>query len=56
MKFGILLRLESLWVGVHYSSYNQRVCINFLPFVTLWVTSEIGTVPEQGLDLYRNDQ
>lgn len=45
MKAGLLFRFASLWVGVHYSSYNRRFCINFVPCVTLWVTLPGGTPP-----------
>jgi hypothetical protein len=45
MKCGVLFRLRSLWVGVHYSPTNRRFCINFIPFVTFWVTLKGGKVP-----------
>lgn len=45
MKAGILFRLASLWVGVHWSPYNRRLCINVLPCVTLWVTLKGGLTP-----------
>lgn len=30
-RVGLLFNLPSLWVGVHYSPYNKRYCINVLP-------------------------
>jgi hypothetical protein len=45
MKWGVLFRMTSLWVGVHYSYHNRRFCINLVPCVTLWVTLEGGNVP-----------
>lgn len=45
MKAGMLFRLGSAWIGVHYSSYNRRFCINPLPFVTVWVCLRGGKVP-----------
>lgn len=44
-RFGLLIRKESCWVGVHYSPYNKRWCINVLPFVTVWVCKPGGNVP-----------
>lgn len=45
MKAGILLRWGSAWVGVHWSPFNRRACINIIPFVTIWITLEGGTTP-----------
>lgn len=45
MKYGLLLRWQSLWMGVHYSPYNKRFCINLIPCVTVWVTLKGGTTP-----------
>lgn len=44
-RFGLLFRLASLWVGVHYSSFDRRFCINPLPCVTFWITRPGGHVP-----------
>ena len=45
MKAGILYRWGSLWVGVHWSLENRRICINLIPCVTLWVVLAGGKVP-----------
>lgn len=45
MKAGVLFRLGSAWMGVHYSPYNKRFCINLVPFVTVWVTLKGGKTP-----------
>lgn len=45
MKIGILFRLASFWVGVHYSPHNKRWCINLVPCVTIWVTKSGGNTP-----------
>jgi len=37
VRWGILFRLESFWIGIHHSKYAQRTCINFLPCLTLWI-------------------
>ena len=47
-RFGLLFNLPSLWVGVHYSQYNRRYCINIVPTITLWVSLPGGKVPEKG--------
>lgn len=45
MKAGILFRWGSAWIGVHWSPFNRRACINIIPFVTIWITLEGGNVP-----------
>jgi hypothetical protein len=45
MRAGFLFRWESFWIGVHYSRFEKRFCINFVPFVTLWITLEGGNIP-----------
>lgn len=47
MRIGYLVRLESFWMGVHYSSHNRRFCINIIPCVTLWVCLKGGITPEE---------
>lgn len=44
-KAGILFRWGSLWVGVHWSEYNKRLCVNVVPCITVWVTLPGGIVP-----------
>lgn len=44
-KWGILYRLNSIWIGVHYSPHNKRYCINLLPFVTIWIIKPGGRTP-----------
>lgn len=45
MKIGLLPRVGSFWVGVHYSKYNKRWCINLIPFLTIWIIGKNGKVP-----------
>lgn len=45
MKTGLLVRKGSFWVGVHYSPYNRRYCINLIPCVTIWITLNGGKTP-----------
>jgi len=47
MKIGFLFQLEALWIGVHYSPYCKRYCINFLPFLTVWVMMVGGKEPHK---------
>lgn len=43
--WGILFRLASFWVGIHYNRYNRRLCINLVPCVTFWVCAPGGRRP-----------
>lgn len=43
--WGVLVRKASCWIGVHYSDYNKRWCINLIPFVTVWVCKPGGKAP-----------
>lgn len=45
MKVGILFRWGSVWVGGHWSTNNKRLCINLIPFVTIWITARGGVTP-----------
>ena len=47
MKAGIITRRGSAWVGVHYSSYNKRFCINVIPCVTFWFILRGGKAPRE---------
>lgn len=49
MKVGILFKPTSLWVGVHYSKYCRRFCINLIPCVTIWITLKGGVEPRTKL-------
>lgn len=44
-RCGILFRLGSCWIGAHYAPHNKRLCINLVPFVTIWITAPGGRVP-----------
>jgi hypothetical protein len=44
-RWGVLLRWGSAWVGAHWSSTNRRLCINPIPFLTIWVTAPGGNAP-----------
>lgn len=46
VKTGILTRLGSFWVGVHWSPFNRRICINLIPCVTWWITLSGGKTPD----------
>lgn len=47
MRCGILFNPASLWVGLHWSAFNRRFCINLIPCVTLWVTLKGGKTPKE---------
>ena len=44
-RWGYLLRLSSWWIGIHWSGYNRRLCINLLPCVTVWLVLPGGKTP-----------
>lgn len=44
-KCGLLFRTGSCWIGAHWSPHNKRLCVNFLPFITFWVTWPGGITP-----------
>jgi hypothetical protein len=44
-KVGILMRATSLWLGAHWSPGNKRLCINVMPFVTLYIVWPGGIAP-----------
>lgn len=41
-KWGVLVRLESAWIGLHYSKSCKRFCLNILPCITIWWIKEGG--------------
>jgi len=47
MRVGILGRYGSLWIGIHYSPTNRRLCINLIPCITLWIVLPGGKVPSR---------
>lgn len=46
-KRGILIRKESFWIGLHYSIFNKRYCLNILPCVTIWWVKKGGNEPDK---------
>lgn len=47
-RYGFLFNRSAWWVGVHYSPFNKRYCINLLPCVTIWFCCKGGKVPQKG--------
>jgi hypothetical protein len=45
MKIGISWRWGSFWIGAHWSAYNRRLCINVMPFFTIWIVLPGGQTP-----------
>lgn len=45
-QFGLIFRLESLWVGIHWSKTNRRLCVNLIPCLTFYVTLAGGDTPK----------
>ncbi len=44
-RTGILFRLSSFWIGIHYSKSCKRYCINLFPCCTLWICLPDGNIP-----------
>lgn len=44
-KAGLLFNRRAFWIGLHYSTYNKRLCINFLPCFTVYLVFTGGIVP-----------
>lgn len=42
---GLLFQPNAFWIGAHYSYANNRLCINILPMLTLWITFREGNIP-----------
>lgn len=34
--YGILFRVQSFWIELHYPKFNKRYCLNLLPCITIW--------------------
>jgi hypothetical protein len=52
-RAGIIFRLASLWIGIHWSAKNRRLCINFIPCVTFYLTLAGGDLPNMADYPYR---
>lgn len=46
IKRGIIFRPHSLWMGLHYSEYNKRYCLNLIPCCTIWWINKEGKIPK----------
>lgn len=42
---GLLFNKHAWWVGVHYSTFTRRACINLVPWLTVWVRLPGGKEP-----------
>lgn len=42
---GLMFNSHALWLGIHYSPGNRRVCINLIPCLTIWITAPGGNEP-----------
>lgn len=45
MRVGILFNAGSFWVGLHWSKYNKRFCLNLLPCCTVYLVLAGGNMP-----------
>lgn len=44
-KAKVLWQWHAVWIGVHYSAFNRRVCLNVIPFLTLCIVFRGGIEP-----------
>lgn len=44
-RIGIRVRAGSCWVGFHWSRANRRLCVNLIPFITIWICPPGGVAP-----------
>lgn len=42
LEYGFLFRIQSFWIGLHYSKHCKRYCLNIIPCCTLWWTKRDG--------------
>lgn len=42
---GMLFNPVAFWIGAHYSPTHKRLCINIVPFFTLWYKQYGGVEP-----------
>jgi hypothetical protein len=47
IKWGFILRHKSFWIGLHYSDYNNRYCLNIIPGIIIWWIGKYGKVPNK---------
>ena len=45
MRIGFLFQPGAVWVGAHYSKWHRRLCINLVPFLTVWIMLPGGVPP-----------
>ena len=48
-RYGFIFRLKSFWIGLHYSDFNDRYCLNILPCFTIWWLGRNGKKPNKVL-------
>lgn len=49
ITWGFILRWKSFWLGLHYSDYNDKYCLNIIPGFTIWWIGEEGKAPQKQL-------
>lgn len=47
MRIKFLFQPRAWWLGVHYSEYCKRFCINLLPMFTVCVVLDGGLLPDE---------
>ena len=44
-RCGLLFNPGALWIGMHFSAHNGRLCVNLLPMLTVWFIKVGGIRP-----------
>ena len=47
IRAGVKFQLGGVWIGVHYSHFNRRACINIIPCFTVWIAFPGGKTPDE---------
>lgn len=42
---GVKFNKHALWIGMHYSDYNRRLCVTIIPGITFWIAWPGGRTP-----------
>lgn len=45
LRIGLLFRWGSCWIGIHYAAIYNRLCVNLVPFITIWFVGKEGDLP-----------
>jgi hypothetical protein len=44
-RVGLLWNWRAVWIGWHHSKRDKRLCVNVVPFLTVWYVKPGGMLP-----------